>query len=119
MPQYISAAEAVGLIRDGDCLIYNNFLGMNNAEQLSIALNERFEAEGHPKDLTLYCTAGLGGWLPGQPCEKIVPLGGVKTVIMSHYGSMPDTAKIHALCGWTPEKSLEEIIDDVAESMVR
>ena len=32
---------------------------------------------------------------------------------------MPDTAKIHALCSWTPEKSLEEIIDDVAESMVR
>ena len=30
---------------------------------------------------------------------------------------MPDTAKIRALCGWTPEKSLEEIIDDVAESM--
>ncbi len=84
MAQFMSAAEAVKLIRDGDCLIYNNFLGMNNAEQLSIALNERFEAEGHPKDLTLYCTAGLGGWLPGQPCEKIVPLGGVKTVIMSH-----------------------------------
>ncbi|MBQ7695270.1 MAG: GDP-mannose 4,6-dehydratase [Lentisphaeria bacterium] len=30
---------------------------------------------------------------------------------------MPDTAKIHALCNWTPEKSLEEIVDDVAESM--
>ena len=63
MPQFISAAEAVKLIRDGDCVIYNNFLGMNNAEQLSIALNERYEADGHPKDLTLYCTAGLGGWL--------------------------------------------------------
>ena len=32
---------------------------------------------------------------------------------------MPDTAKIRALCNWTPEKSLEEIIDDVAESMAR
>jgi len=30
---------------------------------------------------------------------------------------MPDTAKIRSLCGWTPERSLEEIIDDVAESM--
>ena len=94
MPQFISAAEAVGLIRDGDCVIYNNFLGMNNAEQLSIALNERYEATGHPKDLTLYCTAGLGGWLMGQPCEKIIPLGAVKTVIMSHYGSMPETAQM-------------------------
>jgi UDP-glucose 4-epimerase len=30
---------------------------------------------------------------------------------------MPDTAKIHALNNWQVEKSLEEIIDDVAESL--
>ena len=30
---------------------------------------------------------------------------------------MPDTAKIHALNGWQVEKSLEEIIDDVTESL--
>lgn len=30
---------------------------------------------------------------------------------------MPDTAKINALNNWQPEKSLEEIIDDVAESL--
>ena len=30
---------------------------------------------------------------------------------------MPDTSKIHALNGWQVEKSLEEIIDDVAESL--
>ncbi len=94
MPQFITAEEAVKQIKNGDCVIYNNFLGMNNAEQLSIALNERYEASGEPKDLTLYCTAGLGGWLSGQPCEKIIALGAVKTVIMSHYGSMPDTAKM-------------------------
>ena len=54
-------AEAVRGIKDGDCILYNNFLSVINAEQLSAALNERFEKEGHPKDLTLYCTAGLGG----------------------------------------------------------
>ena len=30
---------------------------------------------------------------------------------------MPDTAKIRALTGWTPERSLENIIDDVAAAM--
>ena len=30
---------------------------------------------------------------------------------------MPDTSKIHALNGWQVEKSLEEIIDDVAKEM--
>jgi UDP-glucose 4-epimerase len=32
---------------------------------------------------------------------------------------MPDTAKIHALNNWQVEKSLEEIIDDVAESLTK
>ena len=30
---------------------------------------------------------------------------------------MPDTSKIHALNGWKVEKSLDEIIDDVAKEM--
>ena len=94
MPQFITPAEAVKLIRDGDTLIYNNFLGLYNCEQLSIALNERFKAEGHPKDLTIYCTAGLGGWIPGTVCEEIITLGAVKTLILSHYASMPITAQM-------------------------
>ena len=93
MPQFISAAEAVKLIRDGDTLIYNNFLGMYNCEQLSIALNDRFRAEGHPKDLTIYCTAGLGGWAPNTACEQIVTLGAVKKLYLSHYASMPVTRR--------------------------
>ena len=94
MPQFISAAEAVKLIKDGDTVIYNNFLGMYNCEQLSAALNERFEAEGHPKDITIYCTAGLGGWAPNTVCERIVTLGAVKKLYLSHYASMPLTAQM-------------------------
>lgn len=94
MPQYITTAEAVKLIRDGDTVIYNNFLGMYNCEQLSIALNERFKAEGHPKDLTIYCTAGLGGWVPNTVCEQIVTMGAVKKLYLSHYASMPVTAQM-------------------------
>lgn len=94
MPQFLSAAQAVALIRDGDYLIFNNFLCLNNAEQLSRALNERFKATGSPKDLTLYCSAGLGGWTPGSVCEEIVLLGAVKTVLLSHYASMPETARM-------------------------
>ncbi len=94
MPQFLSPAEAVKIIRDGDTVIYNNFLGMYNCEQLSAALNDRFRAEGHPKDLTIYCTAGLGGWAPNTVCEQIITLGAVKTLMLSHYGSMPATAQM-------------------------
>jgi len=94
MPQFLSPAEAVKCIKDGDCVIFNNFLSLNNAEQLSGALGERFQETGSPKDLTVYCTAGLGGWDPSSPCEAFICKGAVKTVICSHYGSMPGTAQM-------------------------
>ena len=94
MPQFLSPAEAVKVIKDGDCIIYSNFLGLTNPEQLSVALNERFKASGSPKELTLYCTAGLGGWTSGSPCEEIVCLGAVNTVIFSHFSTTPDTARM-------------------------
>ena len=94
MPAFVTPAEAIAQIRDGDTIIYNNFLSVVNAEQLSIALNERFKAEGHPKDLTLYCSAGLGGWIPGNVCEEIICLGAVKRVYFSHFGTTPATAEM-------------------------
>lgn len=94
MPKFVSPAQAVSHIKDGDTIIYNNFLSVINAEQLSAALNERFKAEGHPRDLELYCSAGLGGWIPGNVCEEIVCLGAVKSVILSHFGTTPEIARL-------------------------
>jgi nucleoside-diphosphate-sugar epimerase len=31
------------------------------------------------------------------------------------YRRIPDTAKVHELLGWTPSRSLEDIVADVAE----
>ncbi len=94
MPQFVTPAEAVSHIRDGACIIYNNFLSVINAEQLSAALNERYKATGHPKDLELYCSAGLGGWKPGNVCEEIACLGAVKSVVLSHFGTTPEIARM-------------------------
>ena len=94
MPQFLSPDDAVKCIKDGDCVIFNNFLSLNNAEQLSGALGRRFQQTGSPKDLTVYCTAGLGGWDPASQCESFICMGAAKTVICSHYGSMPGTAQL-------------------------
>ncbi|MBP3729394.1 MAG: propionate CoA-transferase [Lachnospiraceae bacterium] len=94
MPEFVTAAEAVRHIPDGACILYNNFLSVINAEQLSAALNERFKAEGHPKDLELYCSAGLGGWTPGNVCEEIACLGAVRSVVLSHFGTTPKIAQM-------------------------
>ena len=94
MPQFLSPAEAIKCIEAGDCVILNNFLSLNNAEQLTGALGDRFRETGSPKDLTVYCAAGLGGWDPDSRCEAFICMGAAKTVICSHYGSMPGTAQM-------------------------
>ena len=53
----VSAADAVGLIRDGDTIATGGFVGVGFAENIAVALERRFlapasEGGGHPRDLT-------------------------------------------------------------------
>ena len=54
MFKIISAREAVGHIRDGDCIAVNSFLALSNPEALQDALHERFMETGSPGDLRLF-----------------------------------------------------------------
>ena len=49
----ITAAEAVALIRDGDAVMVEGFAGQCFAEELTLALEERFLRTGAPRDLRL------------------------------------------------------------------
>jgi propionate CoA-transferase len=97
MFQIISMEEAAGLLRDGDTICINSFLTLGNPEELCVAIYKRFKEEGHPKDLTLVCASGFGGWDEKRYADPLIVAGAVKCVIAGHFGSMP--AAVHMAHG--------------------
>jgi acyl CoA:acetate/3-ketoacid CoA transferase len=58
---FIDAAAAARLVKDGDTVaISGNGAGMISAEAIFAALEQRFRDSGHPRDLTLVHSLGLG-----------------------------------------------------------
>lgn len=60
MVQFINAREAVDLIKDGDLVASNGFVGINVAEEIYQAVEDKFQETGSPKNLALYYAAGQG-----------------------------------------------------------
>lgn len=68
MTKFITAAEAARLVRDDDWLVVAGFGSYASPEELMQALAARYEAEGHPRNLTALC-----GITPGDKTESTEP----------------------------------------------
>ena len=66
--KFMSAREAVGLIRDGDVIGTSGLAGNQRMAIFYWAIRELFDETGHPSNLTMLCTGGQGsrGRVPGS-----------------------------------------------------
>src|ERR1700747_731714 len=81
----ISAPEAVALVRDGDTVVVEGFAGQCFAEELTLALEERFLQTRAPRDLTLAFTVAQGD-RQGRGSDRLCHQGLLKCAIGGHWG---------------------------------
>ena len=94
MYEIMSSDEAIRLIRDGDCICVNSFVGIENPVELHEAIYRRYERMQSPTHLTIISSAGFGVWDEDHNAERYIREGAVDRLICGHFGAMMSTKKL-------------------------
>jgi len=117
MMELLDARSAAGMVHDGDTVaISGNGAGMISAEAVLAALEQRFLETGHPCDLTLVHSLGLGD-RDALGTNRFAHEGMLRKVIAAHFTWSPKIQqlirdeKIEAYClpGGVIQQLLREI----------
>ena len=89
----VSALDAVRLIRNGDSVVVEGFVGQGFAEELTLALEQRFLQTGSPLDLTVVFTVAPGD-RQGRGLDHLAHEGLIKRALGGHWGLSPAMGKL-------------------------
>ena len=91
----VSVRDAVSVLRAGDVVGSSGYGGHGVAEQVLLAIEQRFLEEGSPRDLTLVWAGGQGDG-ESRGLNHLGHEGLLKRTIGGHYGLVPRIAELVA-----------------------
>ena len=113
----ITAQEAAQLVKDGDVVTTNGFVGSGQPEALTSALEERFLNTGSPRDLTLIYAASQGN-TDGRGGDHFAHEGMLKKAILGHWNAVTALQKLvneNKIQAYNlPQGTLSQYFHDVA-----
>lgn len=93
MSKHITPAQAASLIPDGAIVSVSSSSGLGCPDLMLKAIGERFEATGHPRDLTTLHPIAAGDMSGIRGVDHIARKGLLKTIIGGSYPSGPSSAE--------------------------
>ena len=94
MSKVISLEQAVSMIPDGATVGIGGFIGCGHPQEFSVGIEESFLKSGHPRDLTIMFSAGIGDGTDKLGLNKIGHEGLLKRIIGGHWGLIPKLQRL-------------------------
>jgi len=94
MALFVSAEEAVKLIKNGDTVAITGFVGMGHPEEISAAVEKSFLETGEPKGLTMTFGASQNDGKSNWGLNRWAKEGLIKKVVSGHWALQPDMIKM-------------------------
>ena len=96
-PKVLSAREAVGLIPDGAIVTVSSSSALGCPDAVLAAIGARFDAEGHPRNLTTLHPIAAGDMWGVKGIDHIAKPGCLARVLAGSYPSGPSSAEPPAI----------------------